>query len=413
MFIHDAHTTALTVPLLEPCMPKTRRRRNPTGTILVNPAKRSKRAKRSSSKSRKAVSLAGLFAKLNPSKRHRGSKRRGTKRRGSKRNPVLMNRRRRSMKRGARRSNPVHRMNPSKRRRSSGRRRSYGRKSNPVIVNRRKRNPSLPFGLQGILGRVQGMLRKVPLVGPIVASALGGLGGAAAGAIAVVPADMALPYVAKWIPDWLRPYAYTAVSLSLSALVEMIPAKIPFKRELAIGLTFAGGAVDTFRYRRGMSQSFGDAGGDYAGADEYGDADLGGDDLGNDGSPLAAVEFAEANLADADYCPDDLSGDEMAAIEMGRAAYRRKYRQARNRGAESGPGRPSEHAGQPGNRWGWLIYVLGFDGFQKVAAMPDMQRREWIQRFKTDAKLLARKMLSQGMSTDVSTAETAGLLVAA
>lgn len=383
------------------------RKHNPIGTLLVNSGRKrnggkSARAKRT----KKTVSLARLLAKSNP----RPKARRRAGRRGVKRNSLLMNRRRKH--------NPVL-VNRGHKRAKHRRHHRRGRKHNPVLINRGrkhrrgkyKRNPSSGGGIvYGTLGKASGLVKKVPVVGGILGTAVMGLAGALAGGVAVFPISYALPYVSKWVPDWLKPFAYTTTGVLLSAGVRALPVAFPYKNELALGLTFSGGAIDAYRFKHGKSHDLGDEYGDEYGSDEMGD------DLGDDGSPLAAVEFLGADLHDAEYAGDDLSDAEMAAAELGREVFRRRFLRpaahrpaAHRRGGDGTPG-PSVHAGYPGERWGWLIYWVGFDQFQELAKMDEAQRRGIIARLKSEAHVRARKLLGEQQSTSMTSAETAGLL---
>ena len=72
----------------------------------------------------------------------------------------------------------------------------------------------------------------------------------------------------------------------------------------------------------------------------------------------------------------------------------------------------SDYAGKPGLRHGWLIYWVGFENFQKLAKMDPSTRQQMIRELKTEARLRARKLLSEGQTTSMEQAEMAGLLVA-
>jgi hypothetical protein len=418
---------------------RRRHRRNPTGTLLVNPSrKRRGSSSKKSKRSRKSVSIASLLSRAVSNPR----KRRAKRSRGHRRNPLIVNpRRRRSSKRSrGHRRNPLI-VNPRKRRSKSRRsrrnplminrggrrrsrrnpllvnprkRRSKGRRSrrNPLLVNPRgrrgkgrRRNPSSIAKMgSGLLGKAKGYARKLPLVGGILSTALGGIGATLAGAVAVIPTELVMPYIAKYIPDWFKPYAYSAAGLILSGVVTALPFKFPFKRELAVGLTFAGGAIDMHRYRHGTSMTL-------AGAD-YGEdpSDYAGEDgLGNDGGAFAAVEYADSDLQDANYCGEDLSMEEIGAAELGRMAFRKRFPPRYPAGQEG----CSSHAGLPGERWGWLIYWVGFENFQRIAALPETERRKVIRDARHAAMQNTQKMLGQGMTdTSVVQAETAGLLIA-
>lgn len=281
--------------------------------------------------------------------------------------------------------------NPRKRRGSKRRR-------NPLMIS----NPG-----SAILGKAQSMVRRIPLLGGPVAMVVGMLGAPLLGAIGVAPAEMVLPKVSRYMPSWLRPFGYTVVGLGLAGIASVIPhSMFGYKARLVTGLAMAGGAVDYHRYVRGRSGDLSD--------DDMGDDGMGDDwgEEGNDGSPLAAAEYADASLQDAEYCGEDLSDEEIAAAELGRANYRRRYlSKRRQRKLGKDQSRSSDHAAQPGGRWGFLIYWLGFDKFQELSKLPEDQRKQVIRQIRQASVQKARQLLAQGADTDMQTAETAGILV--
>ena len=357
---------------------KSRTRRNPTGTILVNPSRKHRRS------GHRKLTLRSLF--------------------GKRRNPITIGNPKR--RRHSKRRNPITIGNPKRRHAKRSRARSHKRRNPITIGNPRRRNPGM---VGGLLAKVQGLFRKIPLVGGILASAVGGLTGALGGAIGVIPTEMALPYVAKYLPSWVKPYAYTLAGTVLSGVVKAIPVSFPYKAELAVGLAAAGGAVDMYRYRHGQSMTLGDGSYDYSGA--YQIETAGDDGLGDDGAPFAAAEFADADIGDYQYAGDDLSAAEMAAAELGRSHFRKKYAHKKRRAQAAGD-ENAKHEGE-GAQWGWLIYWVGFDNFQKLIHMSADQRRAVIADMKHMAMLRATKLLEQGVPTDMVNAEMAGVLIAA
>lgn len=258
----------------------------------------------------------------------------------------------------------------------------------------------------GILSKGQSYAKKVPLVGGLLATMIGGVGAALAGAVGVLPTDMALPYVSSYLPAMVRPYAYSLGGLALSAAMSWLPS-FPYKDKLQTGMIFAGGAVDMYRYRRGHSMDL--AGDDYAG-DDLGDA------WGDSGEQFAE-EYADADLQDANYCGDDLSGEEMETAALGRSVWRRRYRkqQLKKRASSKDGDEQSDAekrgAGLPGHRWKWLIYWIGFDNFQALSQMDEAKRKQTIAELKQQAHHNARLLLNKGVESSVEEAETAGLLV--
>lgn len=409
-------------------MPKktrARRRKNPTGALLVNPRRGTKSRRSKSRRRNPGVSLSSLF--VNPRRR---KARKSTKRSAARRrNPLLLNPHRRKARKGharrrttARRHNPLL-TNPKRRKARKG---SKARRHNPLLTNprhrkarkARRRNPSATMGglqapgkafAQKWIGKAQGLAKRIPVAGGALAAALGTVGSVLAGAVGVLPTSYAMPYVAKYIPDMLKPYGYSIAGMVISGVISALPVALPYKSQLAIGVAAAGGAVDAYRWRHGKSMDLGEVYGSLLSDDEMGD-EMGDDALGDEGTAFASVEFANANLGDIDFCGDDFSDDELASIELGRRNFRRRF--LKSEGVEAGSTN-SEHAGLPGRRWGWLIFWIGHDNVQKLAKMPEAERKEFIAKAKHEARLRARKLLSQGEATTMQAAETAGLLVAA
>jgi hypothetical protein len=395
-------------------MPKkiARRRRNPTGTLLVNSGRKGKKSRKSRRSRNPGVSLSSLFVQ-NPKKRTVKRRRPAARRASSRRrNPVVL-------------QNPISIQNPHRRRGSVKRHRGSVK---------RRRNPSHALGLskapgramfQKYIGKVQGLARRLPLAGGVLAAALGVAGSVLGGAVGVLPATYAMPYVAKYVPSWLKPYGYSVAGMVISGVLSAIPLRIPYKEQLVIGVAAAGGAVDMYRFRNGRSMDLGDEYGSLLSDDEYSGDEYGDDEMGDDGSAFASVEFADANLGDAEFCGDDFSDDEIGAIELGRRNFRRRFlrpgrkggkggqeESGEQEGQEAGAGN-SEHAGLPGRRWGWLIFWIGHENAKLLAQKPEGARREFIAKAKHEAKLRARKLLTSGLPSTMQAAETAGLLVAA
>lgn len=401
-------------------MAKSRRvRHNPTGTLLINPRGKGKKVRR-------VRKNGGSFSKLLSRLTGRGK----AARKGKRKNPLAVNPRKAHVRKAhARRRNPLA-VNPRKHK-SKGKARRNPLAVNPIRI-RRRRNP-------GVLGGVQksamGMLGKIPLIGGMLAATLGGLGSALFGAIGVMPTAHLLPYVSKYVPDMLKPFAYSAGGLLLAGATEILPS-FPYKKELQIGLAASGGAVDTFRWRTGKSQDIGEFSSLLAGDDDMGDLgeeDMGDEDLSAEeigeeldamgvddiGAPAAAIEWADAGLGDADYCGDDLSADEVQAASLGRRHYYGTYgdlegddlgkRAVRSASKRRGV---SRHAGKPGGRWGWLIMWIGMDNFQKLSKKPGPERAAIIGKFKQQARAMAGRLLENNQEPTMENAELAGLLVA-
>jgi len=221
------------------------------------------------------------------------------------------------------------------------------------------------------------------------------------------------------LPAILRPVAFSLVGGAASALVAAFAPKFKYREEIVTALAVGGGAIDGYRM---LTSKMGALAGDYDyagetdfsadeyGADEYGDGGEYGEDMGEDmgypGDPPYAPlgrmhEYAAADLTDAEYSGDDLSGEEREVASYGRGAYKKKYKPHTKQG---------KMAGQPGVRWGWLIYWLGFDNFSKIAKANDSVRRDAIHRARHAALQAARQALTVGSATTVVAADKAGLM---
>lgn len=397
-------------------MAKSRRvRRNPTGTLLVNPRGKGK-------KSRRVRKNGGSFSKL--LSRLTG---RGKARKGKRKNPLAVNPRLRRVKR----RNPLA-VNPRHRKNKVRRHRKNPLAVNPIRIRRRRKNPATEM-LGGVHKSAMGVLGKIPLIGGFLAATLGGAGAVLSGAIGVLPTAHLLPYVSKWIPDMVKPFAYSAGGMILAGGVQLLPA-FPFKKELQIGLAASGGAVDTFRWRTGKSHDIGEFSSLLSGDGDMGDIgdELSAEELGEEldamgvddlGAPGAAIEWADAGLGDADYCGSDLSADEVQAAALGRRHYYATYGDLEGddlgddlgkRAVRSGSKRRgvSRHAGKPGGRWGWLIMWIGMDNFQNLAKKPAPERAALIGQLKERSRHMAARLLANNQEPTMENAELAGLLVA-
>ena len=218
-----------------------RRRRNPgpgrRSMLLVNPRRRRNTRKRRTTRRRNS-----LVVRANP--RRRTVRRRASSRR---RNPV---RRRRTTRRAV-----ARRRNPSRRRRYTARRRN-GRKSKaPKVVyryrtrnprrrrknTRRRRNPTFAA-----------TLKKIPLVGGILANMAGFAPQAVFGAISVEPTMMAAKFLAPYVPMVPASMFYPLTGLLVASLVQYLPfGSAAMKKQLAIAVASAAGGVGYYKARTG------------------------------------------------------------------------------------------------------------------------------------------------------------------
>jgi hypothetical protein len=96
---------------------------------------------------------------------------------------------------------------------------------------------------------------------------------------------------------------------------------------------------------------------------------------------------AGAAMADALHCGADLDMVEGQAAVAGENAWNQKFGSPPVRISPMGgaQGDASHLAGRQGHRWGWLIKMVGFNQFQKMAALPPAQRLNVIQRVRKAA----------------------------
>lgn len=95
-------------------------------------------------------------------------------------------------------------------------------------------------------------------------------------------------------------------------------------------------------------------------------------------------EYGDASPADAKMCTCVMMPDEVAAAKAGKDAYIRKFGLA-PRNKYRSQSLYSRHAGRAGHRFGWLINMVGFANFQKIAAMPPKQRATVISQLQKQA----------------------------
>jgi len=273
---------------------------------------------------------------------------------------------------------------------------------------RRNRNTGL---VQTVTGSTTRLVRMIPFIGPktarYVTPAL--IGGAS-----FVPVHFGLQYVGPYIPAYLKPVAYTTASVLVATAASMIPRLTkPFKRILGTTMVAAGAAMDMSRYFAGTSQVLGDrvpaellSGLAYDYEDAYGDGmayDIAG--LGIDlGSASILDDYSDSQMADAYYSGGDLSAAEGDAALRGAPSWRKQFL-APPVIARQEVKAVSRHAGRPGHRWGWVVKLLGWENFRKLAALPPAQRCELIAKLRADAVA----SVQEAHDTRHSAGETAGL----
>jgi hypothetical protein len=283
--------------------------------------------------------------------------------------------------------------------------RRNSRKNPGYNLNRRRHNPSGGGFSLPILAPIKNLLNKIPFVGHPVAQALGYIAfGAAAGATHYYGVK-AVRYLGGMLPapvqsfarSYLTPVGYSLTGVLANFALQKLP--IPFitddqKRKLGIAAMIAGGVLDAYRAVKGQSSDLGDSDfSDFGDGGAYDVVPLGG--IGMDGIGMGAIgmgaigmgdagDYSDACAADAQYCGPDLNAYEGEAAMYGAPAYRRMFGPPALVHSRSVT-RHSRHAGKPGHRWAWLVKLIGWDRFGKLAAMEPAARVALLEQLRVQA----------------------------
>lgn len=266
----------------------------------------------------------------------------------------------------------------------------------------------------GLTAPVAGVVRRVPIVGSLLSGFVGPLVvGAVVGAVhyyGVKAAQAVVPGVVQAI----NPAKFTAAGVAVGGLMA-VSGKIPglnripanLRKQIGVAAVLVGGALDVYR---ALSKNMGDLGvaiplydtADAVTLPGYADAvplydysglavetQALGDGFAYDVVPGSSlVNYGSAAPGDAAAAPDDLSVEEGEAALAGADAWMAAF----------GPtpvtrsrveGYYSPLAGRPGHRFGWLIQLVGFDRFQRIAALSPAERCDLIARLKAEAMRIA------------------------
>lgn len=121
--------------------------------------------------------------------------------------------------------------------------------------------------------------------------------------------------------------------------------------------------------------------------DNYGDGMA--YELGGFSSPFdeAASAYGSAELADAQHAGADLDVAEGEAACAGPQQWMNRFGHPPHRVSAMGGsnGSASHLAGRRGHRWGWLIKMIGFKKFQRLAALPPQKRLAVIKKMRLAA----------------------------
>jgi hypothetical protein len=407
------------------------RRRNagaPTsGALLINPRKRRRKAKSSSRKRKTTTRRKNTAAKRSTAaKKAAATRRRNAMARSRAAKKAAATRRRNAISTTRKRTVNRRRNGTHKGMKRKTARRAYmktNRRRNPV---RRRRNTAALAGIQQ-------SVKKVPVVGGMLADVVGLGIPAAFGAISILPIEMGLKAGGRFLPPMLQKVSFTVGGLVMGALAKrFLPATAATRDKIAVALATAGGAVDFYRMRTGQGTVAGMEAAETAGfgaelgeleimdgfgeleimdgfgeleiMDGFGELEImdgygGAHDMGDMeydvvNFPEAGGWAGEASLMDAEFAGHDMTSDEVFAALSGPRRFDRKFRAkaqaVRARRARGGrrrsPASPSAMAGKPGVRWGWVIKLVGPKPFKEIAALPAEKRRSVIKQLKDTAR---------------------------
>ena len=377
-----------------------------------------------------ARTLAGL--KLRTNRKRKGSRRRNPllmnlHGNGSRRNAKTVHRNaktaHRNTSRGARRNTLLMNLHGNGRR--SGMRRM---RRNTLLMNlhgnRRRgkkvvrRNAFGAFSNQ-LTAPVEGLARKIPVVGNTLAGYVSPiLVGVAVGAVhyGLMRGLNEIPMIKSALSK-ISPVKFTVQGAAVATVLNFVPVgSKELRNQVAVGALLVGGALDIYRF---LSDKAGDLGDldldgddddDLAGDDEYDGLALTdmsglaltdmsglaltdmaglGDGMAYDVVPFgkgsAVVDYSGASLADAYFAPADLSMQEGQAALSGAQAWQRTFGDAPVQAINYNGQGVSSLAGRPGHRFGWLICLVGWERFAKIAALSPEKRVALLEQIKAQA----------------------------
>ncbi len=255
-------------------------------------------------------------------------------------------------------------------------------------INRRRKNSAGGKGLSltMLTSPIQKIVGMVPVVGKPLAGAVPAV---AFGAVAMggtwATVNLLVPKVREFLPESIGEYAdmamektqpvqYTLGGMLFGAVIALIPSSLLSSKDKAVLAGTAvttGVGVDAFRYLSGMGESA-----------SLSDGML--YELGAD-IPLDRVmsAYSDAHPGDANFSGPDLDVIEGQAAIQGARAWASRFPGVVTRShVRQGS---SRHAGRHGHRWGWLIRMVGFENFRKIAAMPAKKRAKYIAALSAQA----------------------------
>ena len=226
-----------------------------------------------------------------------------------------------------------------------------------------------------LVTKVGGMVAQVPVIGKAVPFLLSKpytmTGLVASGALALMSRyDLISRQDAAMIGG-------TAIAMGVGLDLSLKPFAEAAVAVAAVDTDIIGNTAGSFADESTMQ-------GVHMGAVQYGDGgqyiigaptqDLGG----------LASDYNDASMGDSYVSGEDMHDEESSAAVAGDRYFFNKFGQSPRRitGKQS---IYSRHAGRRGHRWAWLIKMIGFANFQKIAALPPHQRRQVIARLRRKA----------------------------
>ena len=392
--------------------PKRRNRRNTAAAARRRAAAmktlRNRRNTKRSRAAKKAAATRRRNALALKTNRSKAAKKAAATRRRNRRNGTKKGMRRKTARKAYMKTN-----------RRNGTRKGMVRKTARRAYSRRRNtNPMTAFGSR-LSAPLQRLVGKVPVVGSLAKQYVAPLVmGAVAGAVHYYGVK-ALQRYAPGVAAKIQPVQFTVAGSLVAGLLLMggkIPLlkKVPAKtrQQVAAAALILGGGLDSYRY---LSRTMGDLGDEVA---LYPYSGLGvdlGDGMAYDVVPLPQdmgealltgdeIDYAGAEFGDAHAAPDDLSVEEGEAAMAGPHFYAQRFGHP-TRSRQRSTGFMSPMAGRPGHRFGWLIKLVGFEHFRKIASMPPAQRVSLIAEMKLKSMALAaeaEKKSLGGLGVDLS-----------
>jgi len=236
-----------------------------TGALLINPRRRRRKATRRKS----TKSSRSRAAKLGWARRRRNGTKAGSRRKTARRAYVTKNRRRKTRRRSRARTTRRRRntrkgaVRTSARRayrrntRAGARRKTARRAYMRTPTRRRRRNTRRRYTRRrnspNMLNAISQPLKKIPVIGPIASDAVQLGIPAAFGAISIEPVMFGLKYAGNYLPKGLQKISFTIGGMIMGALVKrFLPGSPEVRKQFAVALATAGGAVDYYRWKTGQ-----------------------------------------------------------------------------------------------------------------------------------------------------------------